>query len=131
MLGALIECKHNAHVRCSTPVFWLCLWCLPLPLRISRPAPLACDPNAPRRQACAPKAAILFTLTRYLLGSLLFLLAAICGWPHQVCADGLHSLTHSRMHALTHSLTHSLTPTGARERARQRAVCRRCARPEG
>ena len=51
VLGALIECRLNAHVRCSTPVFWLCFW--------------------------------------YLLGSLLFLLAAICGWPHQARENGL------------------------------------------
>ena len=43
--------RLNAHVRCSTPVFWLCFW--------------------------------------YLLGSLLFLLAAICGWPHQARENGL------------------------------------------
>ena len=61
VLGALIECKHNAHVRCSTPVFWLCFWCLPLPLLIPCPLPLACNPNAPRRQPCAPKAATLCT----------------------------------------------------------------------
>ena len=56
---------------------------------------------------------------RYLLGALLFLLAAICGWPHQVETPSLahpltrapaHSLTRSPpTHPLTHSLTHSLT----------------------
>ena len=45
---------------------------------------------------------------RYLLGALLFLLAAICGWPHQVETPS-HSLTHSLTHPLTHSLTRSLT----------------------
>lgn len=28
VLAALIEFKHNSHVRCSTPVFWLCFWYL-------------------------------------------------------------------------------------------------------
>ena len=53
VLAAIIEFKHNSHVRCSTPVFWLCFW--------------------------------------YLAGSLLFLVAAAAGWPHQVedVEDGL------------------------------------------
>ena len=53
VLAAIIEFRHNSHVRCSTPVFWLCFW--------------------------------------YLAGSLLFLVAAATGWPHQVenVEDGL------------------------------------------
>ena len=53
---------------------------------------------------------------RYLLGALLFLLAAICGWPHQVETPSLpHPLIRASAHPLTHysltthSLTHSLT----------------------
>ena len=49
VLAAIIEFRHNSHVRCSTPVFWLCFW--------------------------------------YLAGSLLFLVAAAAGWPHQPVED--------------------------------------------
>ena len=49
VLAAIIEFRHNSHVRCATPVFWLCFW--------------------------------------YLAGSLLFLVAAAAGWPHQPVED--------------------------------------------
>ena len=46
VLGALVEFKHNAHVRCATPVFWLCFWCRP-----------ACNPYAVRAATRGTRAA--------------------------------------------------------------------------
>eukprot|EP00964_Phaeocystis_antarctica_P148671 scaffold115598_cov60-Phaeocystis_antarctica.AAC.3 len=60
VFGALVEFKHNAHVRCSPPVLWLCCWCLAL-LPGSRPRLLAalaaCGPSqgVPRRLTPSPR----------------------------------------------------------------------------